>query len=479
MPSLRYLILLLLTLTASMHATRAVAESSPHTLTRDTRYRITEIRLTTIPAGQDFGFYASHILDNGNIVATDGFTHQFYHWVADSPNAVTGRLHQLPRPISAPLQYAEILSVTDTGRSLFAYTEDTSGITHRYVWQPTASPQGAFSPLPTFGGFTDAYIQSLNDAGEFAGSGRTGGSGPYWPIVFTPNEFGGWSFSMRPSSNERDAGSAMLINDAGETAQRHYDVGGAFYTASRWQRPDGAVPGDFDYLRSPYRSEDATAINDHGWIVGTGWSGTNSNNRTGFGYLWRPSSADPGALEQITLFDNVSGWTDATDINDHGVAIGSYRGIFGRVWSEATGEMELNDMLIVENGLGPRIAQPRSINDRGQIVAIAVMAGSTTSGSDNYVSTVLLTPYASGDVNFDSVVDSEDFSTIVQNYGQANAAWRQGDVSGDTVVDGHDFLAWQRNVTPAPALTGTPVPEPTAPLLFLLAAPLIRRRQAG
>ena len=82
-----------------------------------------------------------------------------------------------------------------------------------------------------------------------------------------------------------------------------------------------------------------------------------------------------------------------------------------------------------------------------------------------------------GDANFDDVVNDDDLSLLLANYGTGeNAIWRQGDFDLDGDVDDNDLGLLLGNFGDAPP--GVHLPEPTsAGLLALGAAALLRRRR--
>jgi hypothetical protein len=86
-----------------------------------------------------------------------------------------------------------------------------------------------------------------------------------------------------------------------------------------------------------------------------------------------------------------------------------------------------------------------------------------------------------GDVNLDTLVNIDDFNIIRDHFQQTVAGRSQGDLTGDGFVDYKDFRQWKTfNGTVVPA--GSPIPEPTAGLLAVLAGAGLataRRRAAA
>jgi endonuclease/exonuclease/phosphatase family metal-dependent hydrolase len=74
---------------------------------------------------------------------------------------------------------------------------------------------------------------------------------------------------------------------------------------------------------------------------------------------------------------------------------------------------------------------------------------------------------APGDYNFDTVVDTLDFSTWKSAYNSQNLA---ADGNHDGRVDALDYTVWRNNLTPTPPGSGAfaPIPEPTSRFLFVL-----------
>ena len=92
------------------------------------------------------------------------------------------------------------------------------------------------------------------------------------------------------------------------------DAGNAYKGTTIWNIGD-AQPTALDVPRGTLRI-DASAINDAGWIVGTGFNGANDSA----GFLWRD-----GVLTALTdLLPPDTGWriTTAHDINDNNDIVG-------------------------------------------------------------------------------------------------------------------------------------------------------------
>jgi hypothetical protein len=78
-------------------------------------------------------------------------------------------------------------------------------------------------------------------------------------------------------------------------------------------------------------------------------------------------------------------------------------------------------------------------------------------------------PPVPGDVNGDNQVNGSDFVVWQNNYPAASGkTLTTGDADGDGDVDGADFIVWQTNL-PAGSPSSSPVPEPPALILSLIA----------
>lgn len=86
-----------------------------------------------------------------------------------------------------------------------------------------------------------------------------------------------------------------------------------------------------------------------------------------------------------------------------------------------------------------------------------------------------------GDVDGDGDVDGGDFAAWQDNFPTASGAGVvQGDADGDGDVDGADFVVWQTNFPTAAGGSASPVPEPSAIYLIVLASlGIVVRRRFG
>lgn len=93
-----------------------------------------------------------------------------------------------------------------------------------------------------------------------------------------------------------------------------------------------------------------------------------------------------------------------------------------------------------------------------------------------------LTVVVPADFNGDGDVNGADFVTWQSNFPKSSSATAaMGDADGDGDVDGADFVMWQTNFASAPGPGVSPVPEPQAILLAIVAGAVMivhRRRQS-
>ncbi len=109
----------------------------------------------------------------------------------------------------------------------------------------------------------------------------------------------------------------------------------------------------------------ATAINDHGSVVG--WSiSTNGNPQQASVFIW-----ENGTMRRLNTGNSKNGRTSA--INNHGQVVGYARtpqnSSFACLWN-GDQMLDLNDLVAMKSGW--RLVSASAINDRGQIVALAV-----------------------------------------------------------------------------------------------------------
>jgi hypothetical protein len=110
------------------------------------------------------------------------------------------------------------------------------------------------------------------------------------------------------------------------------------------------------------------------------------------------------------------------------------------------------------------------------VPALALGQSWLVSYSSNAV-TLQIVAGPTADFNHDGFVDAGDLEVWRQNAGVSDAA----DADGDGLSDGRDFLAWQRQLGMQVGIqaAASAVPEPSAAILFGLAAMAIARRRSS
>jgi len=91
----------------------------------------------------------------------------------------------------------------------------------------------------------------------------------------------------------------------------------------------------------------------------------------------------------------------------------------------------------------------------------------------------LAAPAFSADFDGSGIVDAADLAIWKMNFGLSPATMAQGDANGDGRVDGTDWMIWSRTLGPVPpgVPVTSPVPEPGAAVLLLMALAGWRRRR--
>ncbi|PKL96280.1 MAG: hypothetical protein CVV18_02360 [Gammaproteobacteria bacterium HGW-Gammaproteobacteria-8] len=278
--------------------------------------------------------------------------------------------------------------------------------TNAFLWR-----DGQLQDLGSLNEFdTDSVAIDLNEAGEVVGAAL--GPDPEFPGALSGRPFF-WSadtgmLDITPDPNQGGLGAASAINAAGVVTGFWRDIG------FRWSLDQGwaelpSLPDAFGSFSEPWAIDDAGTIvgrsfNASGRVVPVAWNADNeiralpSFRSDGSGWardinergqivgeisdplgrtapvLWQDDAAElidflPGAQ-----FD----FGSAEGINNFGVIVGwnasvSVSGIPARGWiRDSDGRLfDLNDLIIDPEGIW-EIRIPLAINDRGQIVGIAV-----------------------------------------------------------------------------------------------------------
>lgn len=282
------------------------------------------------------------------------------------------------------------------------------GNVESFVWHPTAG----VILLPSPSGATGVYAQDIADSGHVVGS-------------YTISQSDGRSveraFSWQPGSSlvtldDGGSGRASKVNNRGQIVGGR--LVGSFSKAVVWEGASTTILGGLDSSDPP---SVATSINDAGVVVGNlgsqsvkwvngvatlllGVDGTqytqpvdinDSGQIIGFSELgplpsgfmaYGPVSWAPNAIESTLMFPRLGAFA-VNGVNEAGQAIGydsdasTDLEFFGPhdpfVWSENSGVIWLDDQIDPSDPLAPfvRLNTVTDINDRGQIIGTAMVAG--------------------------------------------------------------------------------------------------------
>jgi hypothetical protein len=151
------------------------------------------------------------------------------------------------------------------------------------------------------------------------------------------------------------------------------------------------------------------------------------------------------------------------------------------VWSPFGSTTGTTDTILAHREPRPASMQDyqKTIRVRSTTTKLEVF-GTTTSGTGgtrlNGFELHAVVAAQPGDFDGDGDVDGADFVAWQTNFPKATGATlAEGDADGDGDVDGADFVVWQTNFPFSPAPGATPVPEPAAWLLGLIAIPALMR----
>jgi probable HAF family extracellular repeat protein len=241
--------------------------------------------------------------------------------------------------------------------------------THAFIWTETTP----MTDLGVAGTFSQA--ESINDAGQVAGTYRPTGSPPGQEHAFLWQSTGVTDLGTLAGgvlSVAHDINAAGQIVGAANTLALTVLVNHGFL----WPAVPPTVPAtmmDLGTLNGPDGAySQAYAINVHGQVVG-------DSSPPGFEthpFLWDPTTgmADLGTL--AGPFPSAK----ALDINDGGVVVGDDRSgsWVGFVWESSTGILNLNTLIDTNDPLFGQVTVTGAagINNSGQIAATGVLAGS-------------------------------------------------------------------------------------------------------
>ena len=203
--------------------------------------------------------------------------------------------------------------------------------------------------LEDLGGLTN-YAVGVNDSGQVAGSVQ---AHPWWGSRAARwNPDGSIQVMLPLSGNEHDNCWATAINGPGDIVG-HSQVSNGMARAFLWRVDEGCF--DLGTFGGPYSQ--ATDVNDHGVVVG--WADDSGAGRLAF--IW-----EEGVLTALESPQGTVPGSRAQAINNEGVVVG---GIAGEVWGATRAAFwDASGKVREIHGLDGFSSIANDINDRGTIV---------------------------------------------------------------------------------------------------------------
>lgn len=206
----------------------------------------------------------------------------------------------------------------------------------------------------------------------------------------------------------------------------------------------------------------AQAINDNGQIVGQ----LNSEAFLYEGGSIRTLGVLPGFEQSYAYGINNSGQIVGSCSIPNAQPVHAFLYVKGAMF-------DLNNM--IGPGSGWTLQRGTAINSNGQIAGFGIDPAGKQEG-------FLLTPTVGtgpvlvpGDTNGDGTVNFSDLLTLAQNYGSTSATWTQGDFNGDGSVGFDDLLSLAQSYGRALPTTSSPIPEPLSAGMVMAALILLPR----
>lgn len=411
------------------------------------QYGISDLGQFDFVAGLDINNY-------GQVVAVAGIVGQFELfsslWSPDSANSIAGSWVDLG---SVGGCYCHS-SINDQGDVLIM----ASGSPSR-LWKPT-TPNGTTGSTVNVNQLlgadpnSSAFVNDINNHGQFIGEHRPMGEGRFRAFVWTPNVPGGVSGSHAylDPSEQFDYVATVAINDRGQAVGWQGRNLPLAEEAMLWSP---TIPNGQTGAMTGLGTLDGRQFSVGGNINAVGQVIGYSSNLSGVGlsmFLWTPDTLNGTTGTMIDLGIPSPCLGNTCGINNRGdvVALNFF-------YSQKAGVVDLHTLIDPHSGW--EIIEAMAINDWGQIAGTGTYNGQQRA--------FLLTPtnLLPGDYSADGIVDAADFTIWRDNLGNG-AALPNDDTPG---VGQDDYDRWKANFsqTSGSGGTSTSVPEPTAARLLI------------